>query len=94
MYSLPELYTGRNRESPKGIPAALLAAWGKWFNAGLRRGMSPPRRMLRASISVKPRENEQWRGHWAQRWTKELREMEALEKRNESLQKVSQKGLS
>ena len=62
-----ELDTGRNTESPKGSQAALLAAWGKWFNAGLRHGMSLPRRTLRASISVETTEDEQQRGHWAQR---------------------------
>lgn len=51
-----QLDTGRNRGNPEGIPAALLAACGKWFNTGLTCGLSTPRRTLRASISVEPRE--------------------------------------
>lgn len=62
-----ELDTGRNRESPGGSQAARLAAWGKRLSAGLWRGMSPPRRTLRASTSVEITEDEQRRGQWAQR---------------------------
>lgn len=57
-----ELDTDRSKASPEGSQAAPFAAWSKWFTAGLRHRLSPPRRMLRAGVYAKPRENEQWGG--------------------------------
>lgn len=57
-----ELDTERSKASPEGLQAAPFAAWSKWFTAGLRHGLSPPRRTLRAGVYAEPRENEQWGG--------------------------------
>lgn len=46
--------------------------------------MSPPRRMLRASLSVQATQEKKQRNHWAQSWAKESRELEVFQKRNES----------